>query len=601
MGTVDENVSADQAFIEKDILGYLEQHQRKELLRFTTVGSVDDGKSTLIGRLLFDAHGLYEDQLRAVERASSTKSDTIDLSLVTDGLKAEREQGITIDVAYRYFSTDRRKFIIADTPGHVQYTRNMATGASTADVAVILIDARLGVLQQSRRHAYIASLLGIPHLAVCVNKMDLRAYDRATYDAIRQTFTDFASRLHFKGITFIPISALKGDNIVHGSEAMPWYTGPTLLDHLETVPIAHDGSHDEFRYPVQYVLRPNLNYRGFAGEIAAGAVKKGDAVMVLPSRKTTRVRGIDTFAGEVDVAFAPMSVTLRLEDEVDVSRGDMLVHPNAVPEVGQRFEAMLVWMNERVLDPDKSYFLKHTTHVVRAEVEAVLGHTDLETLDEVPASGLALNDIGRVRVRCHQPLFFDPYAKSRRAGAFILIDSIMNNTVAAGMIVAADQGRSLRTAELNRARSQVSPTERRTRLGQSGAVVWLTGAPGSGKTEIAYELERQLFDRGRVALVVDPADGLAADDSAAVEVARRAAHAGLIAIFSYGSASGLDLGVLRAGLADGHFVEVHVAARDGVRVAPEPAAIAVSLPDAGAEGAALAIMSVLEKRQIFAG
>jgi sulfate adenylyltransferase large subunit len=267
----------EEALIEKDIVGYLEQHQRKELLRFTTVGSVDDGKSTLIGRLLYDAHGLYEDQLRAVERASSTKSEVLDLSLVTDGLKAEREQGITIDVAYRYFSTQRRKFIIADTPGHVQYTRNMATGASTADVAVILIDARLGVLQQSRRHAYIASLLGIPHLAVCVNKMDLRGYDQAVYEAIKGTFADFAARLGFKDVTYIPISALKGDNIVHGSTNTPWYSGPTLLSHLETVPIAHDRNLHDFRYPVQYVLRPNLDYRAFAGEVASGVVQKGDA------------------------------------------------------------------------------------------------------------------------------------------------------------------------------------------------------------------------------------------------------------------------------------------------------------------------------------
>ncbi|HEX3597763.1 MAG TPA: sulfate adenylyltransferase subunit CysN, partial [Polyangiaceae bacterium] len=462
----------EQALIEKDIIGYLEQHQRKELLRFTTVGSVDDGKSTLIGRLLYDAHGLYEDQLRAVERASSTKSDVLDLSLVTDGLKAEREQGITIDVAYRYFSTQRRKFIIADTPGHVQYTRNMATGASTADVAVILIDARLGVLQQSRRHAYIASLLGIPHLSVCVNKMDLRGYDEAVYAAIQKTFAEFAAHLRFKDVTYIPISALKGDNIVHGSANTAWYSGPTLLEHLETVPIAHDRNLSDFRYPVQYVLRPNLDYRGFAGEVSSGVVKKGDEVMVLPSRKTTRVKGIDLYEGEIDAAYAPMSVTLRLEDEVDVSRGDMLVHPRNAPDVAQSFEAMLVWMSDRPLDLGKGYLLKHTTQMVRAQISAVLGQRDLETLEERPAAGLSLNDIGRVRVETHRPLYFDPYEKNRRTGAFIVVDSLTNNTVAAGMIVGADAGKNARAGERS-LETQVSPAERRERLGQSGAIVVL--------------------------------------------------------------------------------------------------------------------------------
>ncbi len=518
MNSVDE-----QALIEKDVLGYLEKHQKKELCRFTTVGSVDDGKSTLIGRLLYDAHGLYEDQLRAVERASSQKSDAIDLSLVTDGLKAEREQGITIDVAYRYFSTERRKFIIADTPGHVQYTRNMATGASTADVAIILIDARHGVLSQSRRHAYIASLLGIPHLAVCVNKMDLRGYDRGVFDQISGVFSDFAKRLHFKDITYIPISALRGDNIVHASDATPWYEGPTLLSHLETVPIALDRNLGDFRFPVQYVIRPNLDYRGFSGQISSGVVKPGDPIMVLPSRRTTRVRAVDVFERELESAYAPMSVTIRLEDEVDVSRGDMLVHPDNTTTVGDRFEAMLVWMNERPLDTGKSYLLKQTTRVVRAEVEAVVSQTDVETLDEVPAQGLGLNDIGRVRVHCHRPIFFDAYGENRNTGAFILIDSLSNNTVAAGMIIASAT-RSLRSAEVAGEKSQVSATERRDRLGQSGVVVQLS--PGAG-SEVAYALERRLFDLGRVALVVERASFA---DEIALEMARRAAAAGLVAI-----------------------------------------------------------------------
>ena len=576
----------EQALIEKDILGYLEQHQKKELLRFTTVGSVDDGKSTLIGRLLYDAHGLYEDQLRAVERASSTKSDVLDLSLVTDGLKAEREQGITIDVAYRYFSTQRRKFIIADTPGHVQYTRNMATGASTADVAVILIDARLGVLQQSRRHAYIASLLGIPHLAVCVNKMDLRGYDEAVYRAIRDTFAQFAARLRFKDVTYIPISALKGDNIVHGSTMTPWYSGPTLLQHLETVPIAHDRNLKDFRYPVQYVLRPNLDYRGFAGEISSGVVKKGDPVMVLPSRKTTRIKGIDLYEGEVDAALAPMSVTVRLEEEIDVSRGDMLVHVDNVPDVARSFEAMLVWMSERPLDAAKSYLLKHTTQTVRAEVAAVLGHTDLETLEERPAEGLSLNDIGRVRVETHRALFVDPYERNRRTGAFILVDSLTNNTVAAGMIVASDAGKVVRTGE-RLLRTQVSPAERRERLGQSGAIVVVSGdAPPDTLAELAYTVERALFDERRVATVVE-----LAGDVSALGVGRELARAGLVAIvvargpftMVEGTESSLRVKVLERGSA--------------AAAASPDAALTVSLDEGGVEGAAFRITSELLARQ----
>jgi sulfate adenylyltransferase large subunit len=594
---MDAELEAEQTLIENDILGYLEQHQKKELCRFTTVGSVDDGKSTLIGRLLYDAHGLYEDQLRAVERASSTKSEGLDLSLVTDGLKAEREQGITIDVAYRYFSTQKRKFIIADTPGHVQYTRNMATGASTANVAVILIDARLGVLQQSRRHAYIASLLGIPHLAVCVNKMDLKSYDRSVYDAIVVAFGDFAKGLRFKDITFIPTSALKGDNIVHPSETMPWYTGPTLLAHLETVPIAHDENHENFRYPVQYVLRPHLDYRGFSGEIASGVVAKGDTVMVLPSRKTTRVRAIDTFAGEREQAFSPMSVTLRLEDEVDVSRGDMLVHVDDLPQVGRSFEAMIVWMSERPLDLEKSYFLKHTTQTVRAEVEAVLGQTDLETLTEVPAGGLGLNDIGRARVRCHRPIYFDSYATNRGTGAFILIDSITNDTVAAGMIVAADEARSLRSSELSRTRSQVSPVERRERLGQSGIIVWITASNPGPALEVAYSIERHLFDQGHVAMVIDALD-LSAQASS-LEIARRAAAAGLVTLVVAPALSPAERNTLTK---EGALVEVRVTSpSDGAHESEgSPVPFSVSVAGGDVEKAAEQIASALRSRRIFA-
>src|SRR6478752_4515348 len=344
-------MSTEQDQISNDILGYLKQHQQKELLRFVSVGSVAVGKSTLIGRLLHDTHGIYEDQLSAVKRASGRAGMEIDFSLFTDGLKAEREQGITIDVAYRYFSTAKRKFIIADTPGHVQYTRNMATGASTANVAIILIDARLGVLPQSRRHAYIASLLGIANLAVCVNKMDLVAYDRGAYDRIRAEFSEFTKGLRFKDVSFFPISALAGENCVKRLGHTPWYEGPTVLEFLETVPISASRNFESFRFPVQSVLRPNLDYRAFAGQIASGVVKKGDTVVSLPSGKKSRVRSIDIFRGELDAAFTPQSVAIRLTDEIDVSRGDMLVLESDLPTIAQRFVADVVWMSEKPLDP----------------------------------------------------------------------------------------------------------------------------------------------------------------------------------------------------------------------------------------------------------
>jgi sulfate adenylyltransferase large subunit len=378
---------------------------------------------------------VYEDQLAAIRKATQLKGADIDLSLITDGLAAEREQGITIDVAYRHFSTERRKFIIADTPGHVQYTRNMATGASTANAAIILIDARLGVLQQSRRHAYISSLLGIPHLAVCVNKMDLVGYDRAVFERIRSEFLSFTGNLSFADVSFFPISALDGANCVRRGAQMPWYEGPTVLEFLDSVPVheARDLAH--FRYPVQYVLRPSLDYRGFAGRVSSGVVKRGDAVRVLPSGKTSRVKAIDTMGGELQEAFAPQSVTLRLEDELDVSRGDMMVHPTDAPRVSRSFDAHLVWMNERALEPGKTYLLKHTTQMVRAEVTQVGWRKDMDTLEEAPAATLGLNDIGRVTMTAHRPLFFDPYDANRETGSFILIDSIANNTVAAGMII----------------------------------------------------------------------------------------------------------------------------------------------------------------------
>jgi bifunctional enzyme CysN/CysC len=552
----------DEELIERDIEAYLAAHEQKELLRLVTVGSVDDGKSTLIGRLLHDAHAVYDDQLEAVKRASSMEGAEIDFSLLTDGLKAEREQGITIDVAYRYFTTRTRKFIIADTPGHVQYTRNMVTGASTANVAVILVDARLGVLEQSRRHAYIASLLGIRHLCVCVNKMDLRAYDRGVYDAICADFGSFAQGLGFKDVTYIPISALRGDNIVTESGNTPWYTGRSVLGYLETVQIAGDRNFEDLRYPVQYVLRPNLDYRGFAGQIASGVVRQGDRIMVLPSGKTTLVKGIDTYRGEIVEAFAPMSVTLRLQDEVDVSRGDMLVHPDSRPRVSRNFEADLVWMHERPLDTEKSYILKHTTQLVRAQIDRIESRLNLGTLAHEPSAQLSLNDIGRVKITCRRALFFDAYASNRETGAFILIDSLSNVTVGAGMIRTGAESQDLEQAlkEIRAGsgltpRTEVSPRERRERLGQAGGTLWLTGLPGSGRWALAYALERRLFDLGHTAHVADPVgeslEGIAS-------AARACTNAGLIAICAYESKRRAERAQVAARIGPERFFEVFV-------------------------------------------
>ncbi len=617
----------EQELISKDILGYLDQHQKKELLRFVSVGSVDDGKSTLIGRLIYDTHGIYEDQLSAMKRATKTGRE-VDLSLLTDGLKAEREQGITIDVAYRYFSTAKRKFIIADTPGHVQYTRNMATGASTANVAIILIDARLGVLQQSRRHAYIASLLGIPHLSVCINKMDLVDFDKDVFDKIKSDFSSFAGELGFKGLSFYPISALDGDNVVHKSQRAPWYLGPTLLEHLETVPIASDVNQSDFRFPVQYVMRPDLNYRGFSGMIASGIVKQGDPIMVLPSRKLSKVAAIDTFEGELASAHAPQSVTLRLSDEIDISRGDMLVHPDNVPSISTRFDAMLVWLSERALDRQKSYLLKHTTQIVRAEIEQIAYTKDLETLQDAQATRLELNDIGRVTIATHRPIFFDGYKQNRSSGAFILVDSLTNNTVAAGMIIEGEAAppftESQRPPPVERPRTQISAEERSERLGQKGCTVWLTGLPASGKTAIAFALERRLFDLKRFAMVVDPDDGLSKgvlpDGSSpwqTPEFARRVTDAGLIIVFAYASPLRADRDAIRDAVGPQRFVEVHVSTslerrksldargdygpghvHPSEEAPHEPDAV-VSLDKLDAEEVAYELVKVLEKRGLL--
>jgi bifunctional enzyme CysN/CysC len=415
-----------------------------ELLRFATAGSVDDGKSTLIGRLLYDSKAIFEDQLEAVERVSNQRgNDYTDLALLTDGLRAEREQGITIDVAYRYFATPVRKFIIADTPGHIQYTRNMVTGNSTADLTIVLVDARIGIVEQTRRHAFLASLLRVPHLLVCVNKMDLVDFDQGVFDAIREEFTAFASRLDVADLTFIPISALQGDNVVQRSANMPWYEGASLLHHLEQVYIASDRNLIDPRFPVQWVVRPQASshhdYRGYAGRVDGGVFRVGDEVMALPSGLTTTVAGIDTFSGPVDEAFDPMSVTLRLTDDIDVSRGDMICRPHNRPTVGQDLDAMVCWMTDRPVQVGDFLALKHTTRWVRAVVRDIHYRLDVNSLHrDESATSLGLNDVGRVSLRVTQPLFYDSYRRNRQTGSFILAAEDTNVTAGAGMLLGPD-------------------------------------------------------------------------------------------------------------------------------------------------------------------
>lgn len=498
---------------QEDIETYLARHQNKELLRFLTCGSVDDGKSTLIGRLLHDTKTIYEDQLAAVKRDSekvgTTGAGEIDLALLTDGLKAEREQGITIDVAYRYFSTDRRKFIIADTPGHDQYTRNMATGASTCQLAIILIDARYGVMTQTRRHSYIVSLLGIRHVVVAINKMDLVDNSREVFERIKNDYTGFVAKLDLHDITFIPMSALKGDNVVSKSDAMPWYSGPPLLDYLETVHIASDRNLTDLRFPVQYVIRPDLNFRGFAGTIASGVMHKGDEVVLLPSGKRSRVKSIVTYDGELDEAFAPQAVTVTLTDEVDLSRGDMLVLPSNQPHITCDIDAMVVWMNEQPLVPGRPYTLKQTTKQVTAEVASFRYGVDVNTLEHRAIGRLGLNEVGHVRFSLTQALACDPYRTNPATGAFILIDRVTNNTVGAGMIVESGSGRNpgdMWEAEpevrVKPRESLITRGEREQRFGQLPATILLVGLTGSGKSQIAYALERRLWDEGRAVTVL---------------------------------------------------------------------------------------------------
>jgi len=516
-----------------------------DLLRFATAGSVDDGKSTLIGRLLYDSKQVLADQLEHVEQASQRKGQVLDLSLLTDGLRAEREQGITIDVAYRYFATAQRRFIIADTPGHEQYTRNMVTGASTADLAIVLVDARKGVVAQSKRHAFISSLLGIPHVVVCVNKMDLVDYDEAAFDAVVEEFDTFAARLELPDVTFIPISALLGDNVVDRSEVMPWYQGPPLLYHLEHVHIASDRNLIDVRFPVQWVIRPGgrdsrsdlADYRAYAGQLAGGIIRQGDDVVVLPGGQRTTVAGIDTFEGPVEEAFPPMSVALRLSDDIDVGRGSTIVRTQNQPTVSSRFECQLCWMSEEPLSPRRRYLVKHTTRTAMVGKIDVRYRIDVETLrrDE-SATTLELNDLARVHVELSSPLVFDSYRRNRVTGSLIVIDEATNDTVAAGVILdteveEATGPKSERSPNVRWQGTRLTRERRWESLGHGGATLWFTGLPGAGKSTVAAAVEERLLQAGQPAFLLDGDNlrhglngDLGFDEDARTENVRRTAH-----------------------------------------------------------------------------
>ncbi len=508
-------MSHQSDLISTDINAYLDQHERKELLRFLTCGNVDDGKSTLIGRLLHDSKMIYEDQLAAVKadsvKSGTTGTGTIDLALLVDGLQAEREQGITIDVAYRYFSTSTRKFIIADTPGHEQYTRNMATGASTCDLAVILIDARYGVQTQTRRHSFIASLLGIKHIIVAINKMDLVNFSEGTYEKIKKDYLEFAEKLNLSDIYFIPMSALQGDNVVNKSDNMPWFTGKPMMETLNTIEINSDKNFTDPRMPVQYVNRPNLDFRGFCGTIAAGVFHKGDNITVLPSGKTSKIKSIVTYDGELQQAFPPMAVTLTLEDEIDVSRGD-LITSSTLPEIADSFQATIVWMAEQTMTPGRQYIIKQATRSVPGSISKIDYRIDVNTLERFSATELHLNEIASCTVSVNAPVVFDPYQKSKGTGSFIIIDRLTNVTVGAGMISGVSDKSSF---------THVTPEERSARFGQKAVAIGLTGAKAG---EVAYQLERKLFVSGHVATILE---NQGENQAKYIEVIK---HAGLIVL-----------------------------------------------------------------------
>ena len=560
--------------IASDIEAYLDQHRHKSLLRFITCGSVDDGKSTLIGRLLYDAKMIFEDQLSELEADSKrvgTQGGAIDFALLVDGLAAEREQGITIDVAYRFFATQKRKFIVADTPGHEQYTRNMVTGASTADLAVILVDARKGVLAQTRRHSYLAHLVGIRNIVLAVNKMDLVGYDRATYDAIVADYAAFAARIGSStgNVTAMPLSAFKGDNITSPSTGMPWYEGPTLIDHLEAVAVDADLEQTRpFRLPVQWVNRPSPDFRGFSGQIAAGRLSPGDRVRILPSGRTSNVARIVTMGGDLDTAVAGQSVTLTLADDVDCSRGDVIAAADAPPQVADQFEASIVWMAEEEMLPGRSYWLKTATQMVTAQVQAPKYKVNVDTMEHLAARTLELNAIGVANLSTDRPIVFEPYVDNRVLGAFILIDKMTNATLAAGMLHFA-----LRRAGNVHWQPTDTPRERRAGLkNQRPAVLWMTGLSGAGKSTVANLVEQKLVGMNRHTFLLDGDNirhGLNRDlgftDADRVEnirrvgeVARLMTDAGLIVIAAFISPFRAERDMVRQMMKPGEFVEIHI-------------------------------------------
>ncbi|MBU0864345.1 MAG: sulfate adenylyltransferase subunit CysN [Alphaproteobacteria bacterium] len=570
--TPDLPIYVTDALIAEDIDAYLAQHQQKSLLRFITCGSVDDGKSTLIGRLLYDSKMIFEDQLAALEADSKrvgTQGQEIDFALLVDGLAAEREQGITIDVAYRFFTTEKRKFIVADTPGHEQYTRNMVTGASTADLAVILIDARKGVLTQTRRHSFLAHLIGIKHIVLAVNKMDLVGYDKTVFERILLSYRAFASEIGITHFTAIPISGFKGDNITALSDNMPWFKGPALIEHLEGVEVAaqRDVS-SNFRLPVQWVNRPNLDFRGFSGQVAGGSVKPGDAVRVLPSGKTTTIDRIVTLDGDLDEAVAGQSVTLTLSDEVDCSRGDVIAAADAPPEAADQFEATLVWMADEAMIAGRAYWLKLATQTVSATIQQPKYEINVNTLDHLAAKTLELNGIGVVELSTDKPIVFEGYADNRTLGGFILIDKLTNATVAAGMLHF-----SLRRAQnVHWQASDISRDMRANLKNQRPALLWFTGLSGSGKSTIANLVEKKLHRMNRHSFLLDGDNvrhGLNRDlgftEADRIENIRRVGEvaklmtdAGLIVITAFISPFRVERDMVRSMLPEGEFIEVFI-------------------------------------------
>ncbi|WP_339860716.1 sulfate adenylyltransferase subunit CysN [Thalassospira alkalitolerans] len=557
--------------IADDILGYLKAQEEKSLLRFITCGSVDDGKSTLIGRLLWDSKLIFEDQLAALEsdsRKVGTQGGEIDFALLLDGLQAEREQGITIDVAYRFFSTDKRKFIVADTPGHEQYTRNMATGASTADVAVILIDGRKGILTQTRRHSFITSLLGIKHVVLAVNKMDLIDYDQAKFDSIVAEYREFSKDLGYSSITAIPLSALRGDNMIDASPNTPWYEGPSLLAHLETVQVEQDAIDKPFRMPVQWVNRPNLDFRGFSGTISSGIVKQGDPIAVTASGQTSKVKEIVTYDGNLDQAFAGQAVTLTLEDEIDISRGDVLAPPDARPEFADQFEARIIWMHEDHLLPGRPYIIKMGAQVTNAQISDLKYKVNVNTLEHMAGKTLELNEVGIANISTDKALAFDPYDQNRHSGRFIIIDRYSNATVGAGMV-----NHSLRRAtNVKWQEMDINKKSRAYQKGQQSAVLWFTGLSGAGKSTIANLVEKKLHAMGKHTYTLDGDNvrhGLNKDlgftDADRVENIRRVGEtaklfvdAGIITLVSFISPFRSERQFARSLVDDDEFIEVFI-------------------------------------------